>query len=70
MSYYQVISLNIFSTLASFALPESFFQLSLLLVSIILTIIKCVEMIISIRIRRNELRKIRTETMSQPKKKR
>jgi hypothetical protein len=66
MNFSNILYLNIFSAGLSFIIPESFFQLSLLFVSIILTIIKCVEMIINVRIRKAELKKLLLNTPEKP----
>ena len=56
MNYQFLISLNIFSALVSFSEFEQFFQFSLLFVSIVLSLLKCLEMIINLRIKRKELK--------------
>lgn len=63
MNYSSLMGLNIFSAMLSFIIPETFFQLSLLIVSIILTIIKCVEMVINVRMRRLEYKKLRDDQL-------
>lgn len=67
MNYISIMGLNIFSALMSFILPESVFQLSLLFLSIVLTAVKCVEVIINIRIKKTELKKARRELGEIPK---
>lgn len=62
MNYLGLLSFNIFSLGFSLIVPESYFQLSLLFVSLILTIIKCVEMVINIRIRKRELKNLLKES--------
>jgi hypothetical protein len=62
MNYLGLLSFNIFSLGFSLIVPESFFQLSLLVVSILLTAIKCVEMVINIRIRKRELKNLLQES--------
>jgi hypothetical protein len=66
MNYSQLLSLNIFTAIISFAYPESFFQFSLLVVSIILSVLKVWDMYISIKLRKRELKQRQIETQAKP----
>lgn len=61
MSYFHVITLNIFAAILTLTTAESIFNLSLLVLSVVLTGIKCVEMVINIRIKKAELKKLGEE---------
>ena len=61
MNYFSVLSLNIFSVLMSWTFPETFFQFTLLAVSIVLTVLKCLEMLINLKMKRRELKRLRSE---------
>ena len=62
MNYFQVLSLNIFSALVSFGFPETFFQISLLILSVIMSALKCYEFWVNIEIKRKEAIKLKKET--------
>ena len=66
MNFTAVLSLNIFAALISFAYPESFFQFSLLVVTIILTLIKIWEMVIQIKLKKEELKQLREKPEPAP----